>query len=166
MTFAAEADTAQIAAHLRDDWRTTLGVNIELEELPLGEFIEQLRATERDPEQGLQLYLSIWGADYPDPHNFLSLQLQSGSIFNNGHWSNEEFDRLTRTADQMREIAQQTERLQIYRDAEQIAVDQVGWLPLFNPEVAVLINPQLRGLSFTPQGIIASNWTAVGFTSR
>jgi peptide/nickel transport system substrate-binding protein/oligopeptide transport system substrate-binding protein len=166
LTFAAESDTAQIAAHLRDNWRSTLGVNVELEELPLEQFIERLRATERTPEQGLQLYLSVWGADYPDPHNFLSLQLQSGSSFNNGHWSNEEFDRLTGEADQMSEMARQVERIQLYRDAEQIAIDQVGWLPLFNPQVAILLNPQLRGLSFTPQGIIASNWTAVGFAER
>jgi peptide/nickel transport system substrate-binding protein/oligopeptide transport system substrate-binding protein len=166
LTFAAEGDTATIAAHLRDDWRNTLGVNVELAELPLQEFIEQLRATEQNPEQGLQLYVSVWGADYPDPHNFLSLQLQSGSIFNNGHWSNEEFDRLTGEADQMSEVVRQAERIQLYRDAEQIAVDQVGWLPLFNPQVAILMNPELRGLSFTPQGIIASDWTAVRFAER
>jgi ABC-type transport system substrate-binding protein len=53
------------------------------------------------------------------------------------------------------------ERLNLYNQAEQIAVAEVGWLPLYNPQSSILIRPTVQGLVFTPQGIIAPNWTQV-----
>ena len=53
------------------------------------------------------------------------------------------------------------ERLALYNQAEEIAVQQVGWLPLFYPQASVLIRPSVRGLIFTSVGIIAPDWSAV-----
>jgi ABC-type oligopeptide transport system substrate-binding subunit len=41
----------------------------------------------------------VWGADYPDPQNFLSQQLRTDVGNNNGHYSNAEFDALVDQAD-------------------------------------------------------------------
>ncbi len=163
LSYASDTDTQQVAEALQRNWRDTLGIEVALEGLPIDTFVAQLDALSADPEadDSLQLYLSIWGADYPDPHNFLSLQLQSDSPYNNGHWSNPEFDQLTSTADQIGDPARTEERLRLYNQAEQIAVGEVGWLPLFNPSVNILVRPNISGLSFTPQGIIAADWTQV-----
>ena len=53
------------------------------------------------------------------------------------------------------------ERLQLYNQAEQIAVDNVGWLPLFTPQFSVLIKPEVNGVFATGQGLIIPDWTAV-----
>ncbi|EFO81766.1 extracellular solute-binding protein family 5 [Oscillochloris trichoides DG-6] len=163
LSYAHDTDTQQVAEALQRNWRDTLGIEVELEGMPIDTFVARLDALTADPtaEDSLQLYLSVWGADYPDPHNFLSLQLQSDSPYNNGHWSNPEFDQLTTTADQIGDPARSAERLRLYNQAEQIAVREVGWLPLFNPAVNILIRPNISGLSFTPQGIIAADWTQV-----
>jgi peptide/nickel transport system substrate-binding protein/oligopeptide transport system substrate-binding protein len=164
LTYSRDTDTDKAAQALQRNWRDTLGIDVRLEGLPINEFIARLDAMVTDPtnpKTSLQMYLSVWGADYPDPHNFLSLQLQSDSPYNNGHWSNTEFDRLTGEADQLSDPNRADERLKLYNQAEQIAVREVGWLPLFNPEVNILIQPTVRGLSFTPQGIIAADWTQV-----
>jgi len=150
-----------VAARLQTDWRDTLGVDVRLEPVSLTEFNPRLDAMVQRPEEGMDLYLSIWGMDYPDPQNFLSLQLHSGSPYNNGHWENPEFDRLTEEADVLGDPRRQDERLRLYNQAEELAVQQVGWLPLFYPQASVLIRPGVRGLLFTSVGIIAPDWAEV-----
>jgi crotonobetainyl-CoA:carnitine CoA-transferase CaiB-like acyl-CoA transferase len=73
------------------------------------------------------------------------------------------FRRLVEQADQLSATQSQGERFQLYRDAEQIAVGEVGWLPLYSPQVTLLIRPSVKGLvpTSTPQGILATDWTRV-----
>jgi peptide/nickel transport system substrate-binding protein/oligopeptide transport system substrate-binding protein len=150
-----------VAETLQANWRDTLGVNVALEPIPLTDFNPRLDAMTKDPLTGMDMYLSIWGMDYPDPQNFLSLQLHSGSPYNNGHWENPDFDRLTEEADRLSDPRRLQERLGLYNQAEEIAVQQVGWLPLFYPQATVLIRPNVRGLLFTSVGVIAPDWPAV-----
>jgi oligopeptide transport system substrate-binding protein len=161
-----DADLMGVAEALQRDWRETLGVDVRLEPVPLETLIARLDAmivNPSDARTAMQMYLSVWGADYPDPQNFLSLQLHSGSPYNNGHWSSAEFDRLVDEADRMSADGDQEQRFRLYRDAEQIAVSEVGWLPLYNPQVTLAIRPTVRGLvaTVTPQGIVATDWTRV-----
>jgi ABC-type oligopeptide transport system substrate-binding subunit len=132
--------------------------------LELTAFSSQLDATYRSPEKGLQFYYSVWGADYPDPQNFLSQQLYTGAGNNNGHFSDAEFDRLTDQADTIN--GDYIKRIKLYNQAEQIAVTQVGWLPLFNPTLNVLARPYVQGLVLTGQGIVAPDWSAVRGRSK
>ncbi len=161
LTYSTVGDNPRVAHALQTFWRDTLGVNVALQGLSLSNFIERLDQTFKQPESGLQMYLSIWNLDYPDPHNFLSQQLRSNSPYNNGHWSNAEFDTLVDRADRLGEQGQHDERLRLYNQAEQIAIEQVGWLPLYNPEIHVLIHPRVQGITLTPLGIIASDWSRV-----
>jgi ABC-type oligopeptide transport system substrate-binding subunit len=161
LTYSNEGENSVVANFLQKSWQDTLRVEVALEGLPLVEFIRRLDHTYKEPTNGLDMYLSVWGADYPDPQNFLSQQLRTNSPFNNGHWSNPTFDDLVRQADRMVEQNRYRERLNLYNQAEQIAVAEVGWLPLYNPQSSILIRPTVQGLVFTPQGIIAPNWTQV-----
>lgn len=166
-----DADTANAATALQRNWRETLGVNVKLEAVERQLLIDRLDATRSNPSdsaQALQMYISIWGADYPDPQNFLSLQLRSESPYNNGHWSNARFDDLTAQADTISEVARRAERLELYAQAEELAVREVGWLPLYSPQATMLIRPTVRGLvpTSTPQGIIAPDWTQVAVATQ
>jgi oligopeptide transport system substrate-binding protein len=159
LTYGAEGDNERVATALQGMWEQNLGVRVTLEPMELATFSKSLDTTFLTPEQGDQFYLSIWGADYPDPQNFISQQLQCQSPNNNGHWCNEEFDKLTGQADT--EIKDYTKRMQLYNKAEQIAIDEVGWLPLYAPRLNVLIKPYVSGLAFTGMGIMVPDWTAV-----
>lgn len=161
LTYGLEGDNQKVVEALQRYWRDNLGVEVKAEGLSISDFSQRLDDTYHQPEQGLQLYLSVWGADYPDPQNFLSQQLRTDSANNNGHWSDAMFDQLVDKADTMGGQQERDERLRLYVQAEQIALDEVGWLPLYNPELNVLVRPNVRGLIFTPQGIIAPNWTEV-----
>jgi oligopeptide transport system substrate-binding protein len=158
-TFAIEGDNERVAVALQKMWEQNLGVKVTLGQMNLETFSKSLDTTFLTPEQGIQFYFSIWGADYPDPQNFISQQLQCQSPNNNGRWCNSEFDKLTAQADA--EITDYTKRMRLYNKAEQLAIDEVGWLPLYAPLLNVLIKPYVSGLGFTGQGIMVPDWSAV-----
>ncbi|MEN9938974.1 MAG: hypothetical protein RLZZ387_5553 [Chloroflexota bacterium] len=163
ISYAVEGDNATVVEALRQAWKEHLGIDVSAEALPLDEFIKKLDTTYFSPEdpESLDLYLSVWGADYPDPQNFLSQQLTTGNRNNNGHFSDPDFDRLVAEADQLYDRAQIERRLQLYNQAEQIAIDKVGWLPLFYPRFNILLHPRVEGLRVTPNGLVAPDWTQV-----
>lgn len=161
LSYGLEGNNQQVAQALQNMWQENLGVQVELEGLDLSQFSRRLDQTYREPQLGVQLYYSVWGADYPDPHNFLSLQLRTDQPNNNGHFSNSQFDNLTLQADKLGELSQVEERLLLYNQAEQIAVDQVAWLPMFYPQFSVLINPRVSGFQITPQALVVEDWSKV-----
>jgi oligopeptide transport system substrate-binding protein len=159
LTYGVEGDNERVATVLQAMWKENLGVDVILEPLELATFSARLNETTQSPENGVQMYYSIWGADYPDPQNFLSQQLRTGVGNNNGHFSNEEFDSLVDQADVL--TGNVGERLSLYNQAEQIAIDEVGWLPLYNPRLNVLIKPYVTGFVFTGQGLLIPDYTAL-----
>ncbi|HEU5088110.1 MAG TPA: ABC transporter substrate-binding protein, partial [Roseiflexaceae bacterium] len=161
LAYAQEGDNELVAQALQGLWQQSLGVQVTLQSYELATFSKNLDTTYYTPTEGLQFYLSIWGADYPDPQNFLSQQLQTDSPNNNGHYSNAEFDKLVAEADQLGGQNDIERRLQLYNQAEQIAINEVGWLPLYYPKFQILLNPRVQGLSVTPTGLVAADWTKV-----
>ncbi len=152
---------AKISAALQQMWSENLGVQVEINTEELAKFNDDLTATANAPDSpnAFSFYISVWGADYPDPQNFVSQQLRTGVGNNNGHYSNAEFDKLVDQADVE---ADQAIRLQLYQQAEKIALTEVGWLPLYYGKANLLINPKITGLAVTPQGIIPQeDWTKV-----
>jgi len=156
LTYGVEGDNERVVTVLQSMWKESLGVDVTLEPLELSTFSARLDETYQKPESGLQAYLSIWGADYPDPQNFISQQLRTGVGNNNSHYSNADFDKLVDQADVMTGDIQA--RLKVYNQAEQIAVDEVGWLPLYSPRLNVLVKEYVEGIVFNGQGLIIPDY--------
>jgi ABC-type transport system substrate-binding protein len=147
LTYGVEGDNERIVTVLQSMWQENLGVTVNLEPLELSTFSSRLNDTYNDPANGLQAYYSVWGTIYPDPQYFLSQILQTGVGNNNGHYSNADFDALTQEADVITDdIAR---RIELYNQAEQIAVTEVGWLTLFNGQVNVLVRDCVEGVDVT-----------------
>ena len=161
LAYGQEGDNEIVAQALQGLWKQSLGITVNLQSYELATFSKNLDTTFYTPTEGLQLYLSIWGADYPDPQNFISQQLHSNTSNNNGHFSDTEFDKLTDHADQLGGQPDQQERLMLYNQAEQIAIDKVGWLPLYYPKFQVLLRPRVQGIVVTPSGLIIPEWAKV-----
>jgi len=155
---------AKIAAALQQMWKENLGVDVEINTEELAKFNDDLTATANKPEDptAFNFFISVWGADYPDPQNFVSQQLRTGVGNNNGHYSNADFDKLVDQADVETD---QTKRLSLYQQAETIALTEVGWLPLYYGKANLLIRASVNGLVVTPQGIFPKDdWTKVTVT--
>jgi peptide/nickel transport system substrate-binding protein/oligopeptide transport system substrate-binding protein len=108
----------------------------------------------------LPLYLSGWSADYPDPHDWLSLQWETGALDNNVHYSNPHFDELAQTADVTWNY---TARMRLYNQAQQTLVDDAAWIPLYIPHRVVYMRSTVQNLSVTGYGIIprSGSWAQV-----
>ena len=159
LTYGVEGDNERVVTVLQSFWKENLGIDVTLEPLELSTFSARLNETFETPETGLQAYYSIWGADYPDPQNFISQQLRTDVSNNNGHYSNAEFDKLVDQADVL--TGDIKERLDLYNKAEQLAVDEVGWLPLYTPTLNVLVKPYVKGIIFNGQGLIIPDYSAL-----
>jgi peptide/nickel transport system substrate-binding protein/oligopeptide transport system substrate-binding protein len=154
-----QTDFDKVSATLQQMWKQNLGLDVAVQGEEQGKYNNDLTAMANDPKSSnLQIYLSVWGADYPDPQNFLSQQLRTGVGNNNGHFSNAQFDTLVDQADLERATAK---RYAAYNQAEQIAIDEVGWLPLYHGKGSLLIRPTVKGLTYTAQGLFAADWTKV-----
>ena len=157
LTYGTEGDNERVLTILQGMWKDNLGVSIKLEPMELAKFSDTLTKTFQDPKNGIQMYYSIWGADYPDPQNFLSQQLQSTVGNNNGHWSDATFDKLTTQADAL--TTDDATRFKLYQQAEQIAIDKVGWLPVFFPKTNVLIRLGIKGVIINANGVAIPDYS-------
>ena len=92
----------------------------------------------------LQFIFIRWFADYPDPHNeyydTLYSKLASGR---RQAWSNARFDTLL---EQGRAELNMDKRLEIYRQAEEILQQDVGYVPVVWGVFFVLFKPWVQGL--------------------
>lgn len=147
LTYGVEGDNERVVTVLQSMWQENLGVTVTLEPLELQTFSARLTDTFLDPANGLQAYYSVWGTIYPDPQYFTSQILHTGVANNNAHYSNPEFDALVEEADVITDDYQR--RIELYNRAEQIAVTEVGWLPLFNGQVNVLVRECVQGVVVT-----------------
>ncbi|HEU4323673.1 MAG TPA: peptide ABC transporter substrate-binding protein [Roseiflexaceae bacterium] len=162
LTYAIEGENEAVVRELQQQWRDNLGVEVKLQSFPdTGSFGDVLDTTFLQPETGLQLFLSFWGIDYPDPQNFLSQQFLTNSSSNNGRFSNPTFDRLVGEADGLGDRSAIERRLLLYNQAEQIVINEAAWIPLYHPSFNILIRPRVEGLRLTPYGLIVPDWTQV-----
>jgi oligopeptide transport system substrate-binding protein len=88
-----------------------------------------------------------WGADYPDPENFLSSLYTTGTVNNFAGYSNARFDDLARSATV--ELDTQ-KRLQMWAEAQQIINEDLPIVPVFYRELFWLKKPNVQDLHFTP----------------
>ena len=87
-----------------------------------------------------------WGADYPDPQNWLPL-FKSGGLLNSGNFSDADFDALIQAADEELDNAK---RLDLYKQAQVRMMEQMPFAPLNYRNKIVLVKPWVQGLSTSP----------------
>jgi oligopeptide transport system substrate-binding protein len=126
------------------EWQQNLGVEISVRQLEPGDFLYNLKQ-EKD-----EMFATGWIADYPDPHNFLDILFYTGSENNFFEYSNPDLDTLL---DQAAIEQDETVRLAMYQQAEQLVVDDAPCLPLFHGANYILVEPYVKGYELSPLGI-------------
>src|SRR3990172_949181 len=122
-------------------WEEDLGVSIPIEQEEVGIFL-------RDIDQGnFKMFSLGWIADFPDPQNFLDINIHSGSTNNETQYSNPEVDALL---EQARTEKDEAERTRLYQEAERLIVEDAPWVPLFHGQDSVLIKPYVKNYTNAP----------------
>ena len=126
-------------------WQDELGIRVDIEQTEWATFLQDLHA------RRYQMFRVGWGADYPDPENFLDVLFYSDSENNQTNYHNPEVDALLKQA---RVENDQATRFGMYNRIEQMILDDAPWVPLWNSgERYALIKPEVKGYHLTPMTI-------------
>ena len=99
-----------------------------------------------------------WNADFPDPYDCLTLNLFPTAANNYGRWNNPAFDQEVTQADQ---ASSNDMRMLLYSQAERVAIQDVGWLPLDHQMLAAIIPSWVQGVSVNANGLYFGDWSSV-----
>lgn len=100
-------------------------------------------------EGRLPAFLYAWDADVPDPDNFLTKLFYSGSPRNYTRYRNAAVDALLTTA---RTVADPQRRVEQFRRAEQLIIDDAVVLPIWHYNYERLFQPWVRSVEVSGLG--------------
>lgn len=136
-------EVGPIVESVLKSFEENLGLTINVEQVPWPDFLADLNR----PDMPYQMYQLGWIADYPDPQNFLEVLFHSRSSQNHGNYRNPQVDALL---DQARGAQDPEERLALYRQAEQLILEDAAWIPLYFDVENWLVKPYVKGFSIPP----------------
>jgi ABC-type transport system substrate-binding protein len=136
----------KIAETLTGIYKQSLGLDLTVEEMEWGAFLAQVQRGNAPPA-----YVLAWGADYPDPQNFLDILFHTGSKNNRTNYHNEQLDKLLDQAAVETDFAK---RMKLYNQAEQMIVDDTPWAPLAFGQDNMLTRAYVQGVVRTPMGLL------------
>lgn len=123
--FSDSAGNRTIAQFIQAQFKQNLGIDIKLEPLESKAFQQLIKENKHH-----MAYLG-WGADYPDPDNWLPELFGTGAGNNHTLYSNAEFDKL---AEQAKKELDNAKRLQLWAQAHKMVVDDAPLVFFFNRE--------------------------------
>jgi len=137
------SDEDKMMAKIVQDWATYLGVHANLNPVDFGQLLNDL------PTNKVQAYQIGWIGDYPDPQDWLDLVI-TGSPNNNMGFSNPDVDSKVTQADSASDL---NSRTPLYNQAEEIAIDNVAWVPLFQSKTIYVFQKYVKGFAFDSEGL-------------
>lgn len=130
------------AEFIQAQLKQNLGVDIVLDSMESKAYQAAYKAKDYD------LAWTGWGADYPDPQNFMTGLFSCNASNNKYNYCNKEFDAAAATGDSGTDL---NTRLQAYAQAQGILVNDLPVAPLFYRGRMVLVKPWVQNLVITPK---------------
>lgn len=125
----------QIAVEVQQMWKRHLGIDIELLNQEWKVYLKTVDLLNYDVAR------SGWIGDYTDPNTFLDLFV-TGCGNNRTGWSNAQYDRHIHLAS----ITRGKERMEHFRKAEEILLDELPIIPIYFYVNVYLVRPEVKGL--------------------
>lgn len=139
--FNSDARNLRVAEWAQEEWKQNLGIAVDIVNEEWKSYLSHLE--NRPP----QLFRMGWGADYPDPDNFLNL-FTSYSENNHTNWKNKAYDELIARAASLED---QQERKKFYALAQKILLEEeTAIVPLFTYSRHYLAKPRVKPLPINP----------------
>jgi oligopeptide transport system substrate-binding protein len=131
-----------LAQLLQQQLKDNLGIGLTLEPMESAAFSQMVNS------EGETWAFFGWGADYPDPDNWLPELFGTGAGNNHTTYSNPDFDALAAKAKQELD---NTKRLTEWDEAQTMVIADAPIMTVFYRERFVLVKPYVKG--FTPAGM-------------
>ncbi|MHB8620942.1 MAG: peptide ABC transporter substrate-binding protein [Chloroflexota bacterium] len=143
------SDNRKMASALQQMWQQNLGVHVAIDQVEFGTLLHGM-------QKGTWQFWEVgYHGDYPDPQSALSVTLATTGARNRSFYSNPAFDKLVKRADHLRN--NNAERMKLYNQAEQIAIDDAPWIILDYPKFTWMAHTTVHGFAYNAEGIIP-NW--------
>ncbi len=126
----------KIAEAVQNMWRTDLGIEATIENMEFQVLLDRRTAGD------FQIARAGWVGDYVDPMTFLDMWT-TGNSFNEGNWSNAEYDKLIETAKTSQD---DKVRFQAYKDAETILMNEMAIAPIYFYVKSYTVKPYVTGV--------------------
>ena len=130
----------KIAQAIQEMWRTTLGIEIGLENV---EFQVKL---DREKAGDYQISRGGWIGDYMDPMTILDLWW-SESAFNDVKYNNEEYDKLIAES---KATDDQNIRMENLRNAEKMIMEDMAVIPIYFYTQPYVVKENVSGITYVP----------------
>lgn len=143
--FDTREDNKAIAERLQEQWRKVLGVKLSAQNEDWKVYLGRLRA------DAPPLFRHGWGADFPDPDNFMNMFTSySGNNFTK--WKNSKYDSLV---EQAAAEASPSKRVKLYDQTQKILTEEdVAIVPIFIDAINILVSPKVKGLKIDSLGLL------------
>lgn len=144
IVYNSDPSNKLVAEKVQAFWRDNLGVEVELVPREWKIFLKELQ------HQPPPVFRLGWGADYPDPDNFMSL-FTSYSENNHTGWANPRYDDVVQRAAREPDPA---ERQRLYDDAQRILCEEdVPIAPLYVSSANFAVGPHVSGFAPSPMDL-------------
>ncbi len=146
---------------MENQWTTVLGAKFNTTTTDFDTIVQQENDTAGHTGP-LQMWISAWSADYPDPQDWLSNFFESvaqGANNNNQNYGQnqsssaieqQQVQKLLAQAD--RNTSSTAARAKLYNEAEQKIINDVGWIPIYQLNEHDQVNPKVQGWVSTAFG--------------
>lgn len=138
--YSDAAGNRLIAQFLQGQLKDNLGINLTLEPMEPKAFSQFVNL-----EKHTWAWFG-WGADYPDPDNWLPELFGTNAGNNHTEYSNPKFDAL---AKQAKSELDNSRRLQLWAEAQKMVMADAPIATMFYRERFVLVKPTVKGLKTT-----------------
>ncbi len=143
--FDTRDDNKAIAERLQAQWRKVLGVKLSAKNEDWKVYLGRLRT------DAPGMFRHGWGADFPDPDNFMNMFTSySGNNFTK--WKNAEFDSMVEKA---AGEPKSSNRVKLYDTAQKLLTEEEAVIvPLFIDSINILVAPGVKGLKIDSLGLL------------
>ncbi|MFN8220428.1 MAG: ABC transporter substrate-binding protein [Fimbriimonadales bacterium] len=137
-------DRRKVADAVATRLRQALGVEVSVRQMEMGAYLQKANRKE------LAFFLGSWYADYLDPENFLSVTLAEYGQ-NRVAYKNPAFTQLCAAADHELDPKK---RITLYQAAEDLALTDVAWIPLYYPVDVLAVGPRVERIPRNLMGFL------------
>jgi oligopeptide transport system substrate-binding protein len=140
--FATTSANQARAEFIQAQLKQNLGITIVLDSMESKAY----QAAYKDKDY--ELAFGGWGADYPDPQDWMGSLFGCKASNNKYNYCNQQFDQASDKGDTGTDLNQ---RLQAYAEAQKILMDDLPVAPLFYRGRMVLVKPYVQNMVITPK---------------